>query len=106
MSKSISKMSFVWNYSGNCSQALRCVSQCKQLYEKYFDKRHLDYLISLRILSISLLNVGNYSEALNTIKLCIDLTKEALGDKNPEYLFSLGNLAVVLMQMESFEEAL
>jgi len=54
-------MSVVWNCCGNFHQALRCISQCKQLYEKYFGERHPGYLASLKRLGFALLLIKDHS---------------------------------------------
>ena len=89
-------MSVIWNEFCNFSQALRCISECKQFYEKYFGERHPDYVMSLEILSLSLLKVGRYSEAFNLMKKCLDLMKEVLGENHNDYLISLGTLGIFL----------
>lgn len=82
--------------SGKYLSALNSISQCKQLYEKYFGERHPDYLASLNRFGIALLKVGNFSEAFNILKRCLDLSKDVLGDRHPDYLLNLEAMGIGL----------
>lgn len=92
--------------TGKFNQAFRYLSQCKQIYEKYFNKRHPDYLTLLNRLSSALLKVGSFSEAFDLLRVCLNLSKDAFGDKHPDYLSNLNDMGILLSQINRPEASL